>query len=288
MRHDDPRENRPVTVPPPAVLCFSGHDPSGGAGIQADIESLRAVGCHPMTVVTALTEQDTVDVVALHPQRPADLRAQARRIVADVPVGAIKIGLLGSAEIARAVADMARALPGCPVVLDPILAAGGGKVLARGRLVQVLREELLPLATVLTPNSMEARRLAGGCEDLDECALELRRMGSRHVLITGAHEAGDGVVNRLYGEAAVRTWTWPRLPGVYHGSGCTLASALAGFLALGLPVEEAADRAQRTTYDALKSAYALGRGQYLPNRWAARHTDYAAEPNPSCCPRSGA
>lgn len=250
----------------PAVLCLSGHDPTGGAGIQADIESLRAIGCHPLTVITALTEQDTRDVVCVRPQRPKDFLAQARRVIADLPIAAVKIGLLGSAAIARAVAELLQELPARPVVLDPILSAGGGKALARRNLIQTLIDELLPLTTILTPNSAEARCLSGGYVELTACAQVLLQMGCDSVLITGTHEASEDVVNRLYGGAVMRDWRWPRLPYVYHGSGCTLASALAGFLALGMPLADAAYQAQRYTYAALVSAYAIGKGQYLPNR----------------------
>ncbi|QSA95685.1 hydroxymethylpyrimidine/phosphomethylpyrimidine kinase [Methylococcus sp. EFPC2] len=250
------------------VFCLSGHDATGGAGLQADIETLKALGCHPLTVVTALTSQDTVNVEAVWPQRECDFMAQAECLLNDIQPVSVKIGLLGSADIARAVAEILRRLPHACVVLDPILAAGGGKPLARAELMDVMRAELFPRVTVLTPNTIEARALVGR-KSLDECAEELRRLGCKNVLITGTHDTGEVVINRLYGHTA-REWSWPRLPHTYHGSGCTLASALAGFLALGQPLETAAYSAQRFTFEALQAGYPLGRGQYMPNRAAPR------------------
>lgn len=251
---------------PPVVLCLSGHDPSGGAGVQADIQTLSLLGCHPCSVITALTAQDTRDVRAIMPQQEGDFLAQARLILDDLPVAAIKIGLLGSAGIASAVCEILNAAPGIPVVLDPILAAGGGKVLAREDLIEVLKTRLLPLTTVLTPNTVEARCLAGTGENLDHCATELSRLGCAHVLITGTHDPGEAVVNRWYGPQGMRAYRWERLPHSYHGSGCTLASALAGFLAQGLEMEAAVQEAQRFTWQALQAGFALGSGQHLPNR----------------------
>lgn len=253
--------------PPPVVLCFSGHDPTGGAGVQADIETLARLGCHPCTVVTALTAQDTVNVRALWPQRPEDFLAQARLVIADLPVAVVKIGLLGSAEIAGAVAQLlAEELAGVPLVLDPVLAAGGGRPLAREDLIAAIRHELLPLSLIATPNLPEARQLAGTGESPDAYAQALLGLGVRHVLVTGSHAEEVDVVNRLYGQNGDMAWRWPRLPREYHGSGCTLAAALAAGLAHGMAVEEACQQAQQFTWDTLSAAYALGQGQWLPNR----------------------
>jgi hydroxymethylpyrimidine/phosphomethylpyrimidine kinase len=253
--------------PPPVVLCFSGHDPTGGAGLQADIEAIKSQGCHPCTVVTALTAQDTGNVRSVLPQQPEDFLRQARLLISDMPVKAVKIGLLGTAGIARAVAGLlAHELAGVPVVLDPVLAAGGGKALAREDLIETIRQRLLPLTTVATPNIPEATVIAGGLDSPDECAVEWLRLGCDHVLITGTHSESDAVVNRLYGADGALVWRWPRLPHEYHGSGCTLAAALAAGLARGLSMEQACSLAQQYTWDALAAGYALGHGQWLPKR----------------------
>ena len=254
-----------MTHPPPVVLCLSGHDPTGGAGLQADIETLRRLGCHPATVVTSLTAQDTRNVRRVYPQEPECFLEQARMLMADLPPAAIKIGLMGSAGIADAVAELIDEAGPMPVVLDPILAAGGGRPLAGEALLQSLRSRLIPRATVVTPNTPEARRLTG-VESPDECARALLAMGCPNVLLTGAHEAGEDVVNRWYHERGRVDGRWPRLPHTYHGSGCTLAAALAGGLARGLTMAAAVDRAQRRAWEALRDGYALGRGQWLPRR----------------------
>jgi hydroxymethylpyrimidine/phosphomethylpyrimidine kinase len=143
----------------PVVLCLSGHDPTGGAGIQADIETVSRFGCYPCSVVTALTVQDTHNVRKILPQRSGELLEQARTVLLDLPVDAVKIGLLGSVDIVYAVDELLKIAGGIPVVLDPILAAGGGTNLANEALIEALIETLIPRATVLTPNSPEARKL---------------------------------------------------------------------------------------------------------------------------------
>ncbi len=260
----------PPGGPPPAVLAFSGHDPGGGAGLQADIEALAGVGCRALTVATALTVQDTRDVRRVEPVDPELVEAQARAVLADMPVAAFKIGLLGSAEGAEAVAAVLRDHPDTPVVLDPITAAGGGTPLAGEALVAAMRG-LLQRITLATPNSPEARRLAGR-DDLAASAAELQRLGCPWVLVTGTHESGDTITHRLHGPRGFSSRdTCPRLPHVYHGSGCTLAAAAAGLLARGYAVPDAVAAAQRYTWSALEHAARPGHGQHLPDRffWAA-------------------
>jgi hydroxymethylpyrimidine/phosphomethylpyrimidine kinase len=249
----------------PVVLCLSGHDPSGGAGIQADIEAVRAQGAHPATVITALTVQDSRNAYAVVPLDPQEMLAQAELLLEDLPVAAIKLGMLGSAGHAVALASLLRRHPALPLVFDPVLRAGGGAALADQALVDAMLEQLLPLTFVLTPNAAEARALAHAGSDGD-CARWLLSRGARHVLVTGGDEPGDDVCNHLYGPAATRSWRWPRLPHRYHGSGCTLAAALAARLALGMDVEAAADAAQTYTWQTLAAAYAPGRGQHFPRR----------------------
>ncbi|WP_026611618.1 bifunctional hydroxymethylpyrimidine kinase/phosphomethylpyrimidine kinase [Methylocaldum szegediense] len=250
---------------PPVVLCLSGHDPTGGAGIQADIETVCRLGCYPSSVITALTVQDTRNVYKVLPQNAEAFLKQALTVLRDMPPAVIKIGLLGSVELVHAVHELLESAPGVPVVLDPILAAGGGTSLASEMLIESLRRTLIPRATVLTPNSPEARKLAG-MEDLDDCGRTLLAFGCPNVLLTGAHENENDVVNRLYRASGVKTYRWPRLPGSYHGSGCTLASAIAALLASGKDIEHAMSDAQDFTWQALSNGYRLGTGQKLPNR----------------------
>ncbi|MBD9355653.1 bifunctional hydroxymethylpyrimidine kinase/phosphomethylpyrimidine kinase [Methylomonas albis] len=255
----------------PVVLCFSGHDPSGGAGVQADIEAIIGHQCHAASVITALTEQDSRNVKKLIPQQPADIFSQAQTLLADFKVAAFKIGLIGDAGVAEAIAQILRQYPAIPVVLDPVLAAGGGTELAGQQLIDVIVEQLLPLTTLLTPNSEEARRLSGH-EDLGDCGRFLQSKGAEYVLITGTHESSELVHNRLYmPDDLDETFNWQRLPHSYHGSGCTLASASAALLAQGLDVFTAVSEAQEFTWQSLAAAYRPGQGQYNPDRlfWVA-------------------
>jgi hydroxymethylpyrimidine/phosphomethylpyrimidine kinase len=250
----------------PIVLCFSGHDPSGGAGIQADIETIVSHRCHAASVITALTEQDSRNVKKLLPQNPVDIISQAETVLNDFKVSAIKIGLLGHPDTALAIHDIVRQYPAIPVVLDPVLAAGGGTELASRQLINTIIDKLLPLTTVLTPNSQEARKLAG-LDDLSDCARLLRAKGAQNVLITGSHEDSALVHNRLFmADNLNETFNWERLPRHYHGSGCTLASAIAALLAQGLDVFTAVNEAQEFTWQSLAAAYLPGKGQYNPWR----------------------
>ena len=248
---------------PPIVLAFAASDPTGGAGIQADLLTLAALACHPLSVITALTVQDTSGVHRVDALQPDLVEAQARRVLADIPVAAFKLGVLGSRQNAEAIARILAQYPKTPVVIDPVLASGRGDPLGDASAY----ESLLPRCTVLTPNSKEARALAGA-EALDACAAKLVALGAKHVLITGTHEAGAQVTNTLYdAKGKMRAESWPRLPGEYHGSGCTLASALAAFLARGLAVADAAHEAQAYTWKTLEAGFKAGGGQAIPDRF---------------------
>ncbi len=252
---------------PPVVLSFSGHDPSGGAGIQADIETLSSHQCHSASVITALTEQDTTNVYRILPQQPAAIIQQANRVFNDMPVKAIKIGLIGHADIACSLAQIITEHPEIPVVLDPILAAGGGTPVANQALIQAIVEHLLPLTTVVTPNSEEARQLTT-TDDLDNCGRQLLQSGCQYVLITGTHEHTRDVTHNLYHQGrCIETLSWDRLPHHYHGSGCTLATSIAALLAHQLEPVTAIIEAQQYSWDSLDNGYQIGQGQHLPNRF---------------------
>ena len=271
-----------MSQPPPIVLSFAASDPSGGAGIQADILTLASMGCHPLSVITAITVQDTAGVDEIMPLDPEWVSDQARAVLEDMPVNVFKIGMLGSAEIIMAIAEVISDYPDIPLVLDPILASGRGDELANEDMLATMRELLIPQATIITPNSMEARRLAQNDDDdqdspdLHQCAQRLLGMGCEYVLITGTHENTTQVVNTLYqSDVVVRSDAWPRLAGSYHGSGCTLASAIAAAIANGLPIAECVYEAQEYTWRTLKAGFRPGMGQYLPDRlfWAYDATD---------------
>jgi hydroxymethylpyrimidine/phosphomethylpyrimidine kinase len=253
----------------PTVLCLSGHDPGGGAGLQADIEAVAALGGHAATLLTAHTVQDTRDVRRVVPADFALLKEQAAILLADVEVHAIKVGLLGEPGQAAFIARLAERL-GVPLVLDPVLRAGGGTELATDALADAIRDDLLPRATVLTPNAAEARRLAGS-GDLAVCGEALLAAGAANVLITGGDEPGEAVVNRWHRrEGSPRAFSWPRLRGPFHGAGCTLASAIAALLARGFPVDAALADAQAWVHAALGRAFSPGHGRPVPHRGPGR------------------
>jgi hydroxymethylpyrimidine/phosphomethylpyrimidine kinase len=258
-----------VSAHRPSVLSFAASDPTGGAGLQADLLTLAALGCHPLSVVTALTVQDTHGVQSVLPVEAARVTEQASCVLADIAVAAFKLGVLGSGENIAAIAELLARYPDAPVVLDPVLASGRGDPLASEAMIEALRRRLLPRAAIVTPNSIEARRLAGASDDapLEACARRLLDFGCARVLITGAHEAGEEVVNTLYdARGVVREDRWPRLPGSYHGSGCTLASAIAALLARGRELAQAVREAQDYTWHALAAGFKPGGGQFIPDR----------------------
>lgn len=252
----------------PNVLCISGHDPSGGAGLQADIEAVAAQGAHAAGVITALTRQDTHNAYAVTPVADREFSAQLDTLVDDMTFAAVKVGLLGSAGQARRIAKLMRQIPGVPLVLDPVLVAGGGATLAESPVARAMTENLLEITTLLTPNASEARHLCPGKRSLDDCGDDLARF-AQWVLITGGDEPGDTVTNTLYNaDGVAQHFRWPRLPHHYHGSGCTLASACAARLALGDPVLLAVRTAQDYAWHSLEKAFQPGRGQHIPNRIA--------------------
>jgi len=274
-----------VSETPPIVLVFAANDPSGGAGIQADILTLASMGCHPLPVITGLTIQDTIGVEAISATEAEWVADQARCVLEDMPVAAFKLGVLGSVENIAAIAEVVSDYPDVPLVFDPVLASGRGDTFGGEELIVAMREMLFPQTTVLTPNIVEARRLVqGDIEDADEAAeaaiaRRILQLGCEFVLITGTHANTPKVINTLYGqEGIVRADTWERLPGSYHGSGCTLAAAVAATLANGLGIDEAVHDAQEYTWQTLSKGFRPGMGQFIPDRlfWA-RSTDKTDE-----------
>lgn len=279
----------PANLSMPIVLTFAAADPTGGAGLQADILTLASLGCHPLSVVTAITVQDTTGVEAVLPMDAEWVADQARALLEDMPVAAFKLGMMGSVESIAAIAEVIADYPDIPVVLDPVLASGRGDQFADEEMIEAMIGLLLPQTTLLTPNSLEARRLAQEIGEvgrdvsepgLAECAHRLINAGCEYVLVTGTHEGTPQVINTLYGShGAVRTDRWDRLPGSYHGSGCTLASAIAAHLASGVDVAEAVIGAQEYTWHTLAAGFRPGMGQFIPDRlfWSRDEDDEADE-----------
>jgi hydroxymethylpyrimidine/phosphomethylpyrimidine kinase len=244
---------------PPIVLTFAASDPTGGAGLQADLLTLAALGCHPLSVVTALTVQDTRGVDSIDAVDAGLVERQAAKLVAEMKIAAFKLGVLGSAANVCAIAGVVARYPRVPLVLDPVLASGRGDPLGGQDVLDAMLELIVPRVTLMTPNTGEAKRLGGERALLDR--------GCGHVLVTGTHAETKDVVNTLYdAKGKVREDRWPRLPGSYHGSGCTLASACAAHLAHGLEVADAVRAAQEFTWKSLADAFRPADGQFIPWR----------------------
>ena len=250
----------------PVVLALSGHDPSGAAGVQADIEALARADCQCISVITSLTTQNTTEFRAMHPQTPARFREQLDLLTDEIPVDACKIGLIGSIGLAETIVDYLETKK-FPVVLDPVLASGSGVKLAQQDLIRNMREYLFPHTAVITPNLGEALALTGHNE-MTQALHALLDLGCDTALITNADNAQDKVVNSWMSKnREVYSYTWEKLPGVYHGSGCTLSAYLAGRLARGDPVKAAVEKAQEYTWQTLRNARRTGKSQLHPERF---------------------
>jgi len=247
------------------VMCFSGHDPSGGAGLQADIEAIAANHAHACTIVTALTEQDSSQVQQVVPIDLSLFQASAQTLLSDIPVNVFKTGLLADASIARAITKIITQYPTIPLIIDPVLASGAGTRLADAELIAVIKEQLLPLATIVTPNLPEAQTLSGE-QAPEACAEKLLATGCQHVLLTGTHATTDNVINTLYSNNTCIEFEVARLDNDYHGSGCTLAASLAANLANDHDINTSVSMALDYTWQSLKQGQAIGKGQRHPNR----------------------
>lgn len=254
----------------PRVLSIAGSDSCGGAGLQADLKTLFCLGCYGMTAVTAVTAQNTLGVREVMPVPPAMVRAQVEAVLSDLGVDAIKIGMLGSPENAEEVGALLAALDGVPSVLDPVMAAQSGDRLNASRTVEALVGHLMPRVTLLTPNIPEAQRLTGlavtSRAEMAEAARRLVSMGCANVLLKGGHFDGEGCPDLLLEGASGRIthFSGPRIETRNnHGTGCTLASAVAAFLARGRALPEAVAEAKAYVTGALQGAVSqtgLGKG----------------------------
>lgn len=251
------------------VLCFSGLDPSGGAGLQADIEAIGASGAHAAIACTALTIQNSQQVFGFEATSKELLLAQANAVVQDLPIRCVKSGMLGTTDNIAALADFLRAHPQYHYVLDPVLVANSGGSLGNQETLVKAFVELIPLATLITPNTVELRALTGE-EDLEHATQKLFAMGAQAVLVKGGHEdTPDYIQNTLYlkGERISQT-RCPRLEGEYHGSGCSLASFIAGRLAQGDALQAAVKQAEAWLFGVLQHAeIPVPNGQRIPKRF---------------------
>jgi hydroxymethylpyrimidine/phosphomethylpyrimidine kinase len=252
----------------PIALTIAGSDSSGGAGIQADLKTFAALGVYGASVITALTAQNTRRVAAIHAVPGAFITAQLDAVFDDLDIKAIKIGMIGTAEAVNAVADKMAALRGIPIILDPVMVATSGDALLESGAEQALRERLIPLAGLITPNLHETARLLGDEQvaadeqQMRDRAAALLELGAKAVLIKGGHGEGAEAVDILATGDAVIRLTAPRIAtGNTHGTGCTLSSAIAAGLAKGASMEDTCTRAKAYLTGALTAADALNVGQ---------------------------
>jgi hydroxymethylpyrimidine/phosphomethylpyrimidine kinase len=257
---------------PPVVMVIGGMDPSGGAGLCADIQTLSSMGCHAAPVVTALTVQDTQVVKSFELVDVELIRAQMQTVFDDISPSVIKTGMLGSRDIISVVSEVLRKQPGIQLIVDPVMSSNMNDNLSEHSLSETIKELLMPIAALISPNIPEAAALAGkdllNTVDTDECAALLYdKDSSCDCLITGTHAESRQVINRYYQQGRKKKeWSWKRLQFEYHGSGCTLASAIAAGVAHGLKMEQAVDQAQRYVIKCLESGFKPGQGQHVPDR----------------------
>jgi hydroxymethylpyrimidine/phosphomethylpyrimidine kinase len=254
-----------ISKPRPVVLSIAGHDPSSGAGVTADIKTIAAHGCYGVTCVTSLTVQSTRGVKSVEPVEGRAITETLEELMSDVDVAAVKIGMLGSAEAARAVSGFLRRYQPRHVVLDPVLKSSSGAVLLSKDGLQILKDRILGVVSVITPNADEAAVLTGlpvtTLEEMGAAALRLRQAGARNVIITGGHLDPPSDLISLAGSSGFVTLTGARIAArSTHGTGCAFATAVACKLAQGKSLTAAAKAAKAYVESALKNPPVLGRG----------------------------
>jgi hydroxymethylpyrimidine/phosphomethylpyrimidine kinase len=257
----------------PIILTVTHHDPSGSAGLTADTETAVSLGCHCASVVSAISVGDTREFAGVAPVDESLLVEQARAVLEDMPVAAIKIGYLGSVENVRALHSVLRDYPQIPLVIDPDATLADKESLLAPPLWHAMLTLLMPLATLTCPNRREARAMAGEADVLDAQAQELLESGCRYLLLTGVPACDQQFENRLYDERGlVRQFHWQCLPPAAYGTCGTLTTAIACHIAHGLPIIEAVARSQQFTWNAIADSRRLGMGRPVPNRlfWAKR------------------
>src|SRR5262245_15725722 len=268
-------------MPPPALcaLTIAGSDPSGGAGIQADLKTFAALGVYGASAITAVTVQNTMGVISVEPLMADVVTAQIEAVAGDLELHATKTGMLATAASVEAVTAAIDELDLPKLVVDPVLVATSGDSLLDEDGVQVMKSELLPRALVITPNLPEAEVLSGyrirSMEDVQEAARRIHDLGTTAVILIGGHGLDDVVVDVLYDVDRFLEFRTSRVPNPnVHGTGCTFASALATYLAQGLPLDQAAERAQSYVAQAIRHAFAVGHGQQVLNHfWMTRTLD---------------
>lgn len=252
-----------------SILIIAGSDSCGGAGVEIDLKCAAAHDVHGCCAITAVTAQNTCEVTAIQSVEPDVVRAQIDAVFTDMPPAAIKIGMLGNADVATCVAEALAEHPEVPVVLDPVLVATAGATLTEASVFDLVRHTLIPRAAVVTPNIPEAGELTGievvDAQTMSQAAQVLLDAGAEAVLIKGGHGHDATIVDRLYLDGEVFEYPSKRLEGEFHGTGCCLSTAIASNLALGLPLEEAVREGHDFIARALREPLDLGHGTRVFN-----------------------
>ncbi len=250
----------------PVVLVLAGHDPCGGAGIQADIETLAAHGCIATSIITSLTAQNTQSFSYHIPQVAEDFLTQGKLVIEDIKIDACKIGAIGSEELIHAIHELISDKT-FPVILDPVIQSTTGYDFSNEEMCSLISELLLPFTTMITPNLKEALQLTG-TQTPQAAAEKLLELGCKNVLITDVEASEITIVNHLYQEGGqAQTFTFEHVSGDFHGSGCTLSSAISANIAKDIKIIPAVKQAQEFTWNSLKNGLKLGKGQIHPNRF---------------------
>jgi hydroxymethylpyrimidine/phosphomethylpyrimidine kinase len=262
---DIPERKRIIENSVPKVLLLSGLDPSGGAGLQADILTCGYFGCHSLPIMTINTVQDTGNVHAFKPEDPAWIKAQLRQLLQDIVPDAVKIGALGDEASVAVICEQLQTVQ-CPIIYDPVLRAGGGGQLSKDDLLNRIREQLLSKTFLCTPNSIELMALTGIDNELDAIE-QLTQLGCRNILITGGHDLAEHKSNRLYTNGKlINVFPWEQIPGEYRGTGCSMATAIAATLARGHALDFSCLKAIQYLSTIIGSAYTLDFPDSHPKR----------------------
>lgn len=246
------------------ILVIGGHDPTGGAGIQADIETLTALKCHPSCLISCLTSQNTSKFVKTYPIKSEVFKEQAQLLMSDINFDLIKVGAIGSEKIADEIIEILKIL-NKKVIIDPIISASMGGEIANLELIKKIKEEIFPLSYLITPNFSEAKILS---EDSTLNGLiSNENMNITNILVKDCKPIKNKITNQLYtSKKLVEEWTFNRIPGSYHGTGCTLSSAITGFLSQGYALKDSIKLAQVFTSESIKNSFTIGKGQKILER----------------------
>jgi hydroxymethylpyrimidine/phosphomethylpyrimidine kinase len=262
----------PAITQIPVVMSLNCLDPTGGAGIVADLQTAACLGCHCVPITTSIAVFDTCELKDLVAIDSTTLIEQARVILTDMPVHAIKIGMLGSVNNVIAVSTLLQDYAHIPIVFDPMLILLPGQLSPGQELLATLRSEILPFVKVAILQSSEAKLLACNADSIEACAQQLMAQGCEHLLILRSEETSQHINNVYYSShRQLKTFSWDRLADIYHGAGSTLSGSVAAYLAQGFEPLSAITEGQAYTWQALKLAYRVGMGKLLPNRWYHSH-----------------